>query len=409
MKMQDLSPKQLDCLINSTARINLLSGSVRSGKTYVSCIRWLDIVAHAPKGANLMICAKNERSIRRNLLDLIASMINPKDFKLNIGMGECFIYGRKIYLTGANDARSEGKLRGLTLYACLADEITLFPEDFVGMLLSRLSDPGAILLCTTNPDNPAHYIKKKFIDRQKELDMKIWTFTMDDNYTLDAEYVKQLKAEYIPGSIFYKRFIQGEWAVAEGAVFPYFTDDPAAGYVVNEIPKSFSRYVVSVDFGQNHPTVFMLGGYSPSDKKWYVIKEFYINNKPVSQFSAAFGTEILPFCDVNLLESIDVDPGGGGLSLLTQLRQDYPELDGRGLINHAFKKDVATELQKMSTAIFNHELVFNRPGCKNVIGEMQGYVWDSKAAQAGKDMPIKTNDDGIDATRYLWNRILMLY
>ena len=37
--MQSLSPKQLDFLLNSDAKINILQGAVRSGKTYVSLWR----------------------------------------------------------------------------------------------------------------------------------------------------------------------------------------------------------------------------------------------------------------------------------------------------------------------------------------------------------------------------------
>jgi PBSX family phage terminase large subunit len=409
MELADLSPKQADFLINSDARINLAYGSVRSGKTVISLIRWLDVVAHAPAGANLLMVAKTERTLRRNLLDLVAELINKKDFKVNIGMGECTIYGRRIYLVGANDARSENKIRGLTLYAAYLDEVTLYPEDFIQMLLSRLSSRDAILIATTNPDSPYHFVKTKFIDRVKELNLKLWHFTLEDNLTLDPQYVDNLKAEYVPGSVYYKRYILGEWAVAEGAVFPYFTDDPKDGFVTINPPQYFEKYVISIDFGQQHPTTMIVAGYDNMAKKWFVIKEFYTHNKPVAQFSQEFGKEILPFCKKDRIVAIDVDPGGGGLSLLEQLRLDYPDLSGQGLINHAIKTDVATELQKLSTAIFNHELIFSKMGCKRVIGELMNYIWDAKAAEQGKDMPLKKDDDGCDATRYLWNRITRLY
>lgn len=409
MQLDDLSEKQIDFLLNSDARINLAYGSVRSGKTVVSLIRWLDIVAHAPKDAGLLMVAKTERTLRRNILDLVQELISKKDFKLNIGLGECWIYGRKIYLVGANDERSENKIRGITLYAAYLDEITLYPESFIQMLLSRLSTKNAILLATTNPDSPYHFVKTKFLDRQSDLNLKSWHFVLEDNLTLDPEYVANLKSEYVPGSVYYKRYILGEWAVAEGAIFPFLTDNPRDGYVVDKLPPKFSRYVISMDFGQQHPTTMLVAGYSPSEKRWTIIKEFYTNNKTVAQFSKEFGTEILPICAEGNIESIDVDPGGGGLSLLEQLRLDYPELDDRGIIGHATKSDVAAELQRLSTALFKHEIVYYKPGCKRAIGEMMNYVWDAKAAERGKDEPVKKDDDGCDATRYLWNRISRLY
>jgi phage terminase large subunit len=38
--------------------------------------------------------------------------------------------------------------------------------------------------------------------------------------------------------------------------------------------------------------------------------------------------------------------------------------------------------------------------CKHLIGEMAGYVWDSKAAERGIDKPVKENDDFADSARY---------
>ncbi len=59
-------------------------------------------------------------------------------------------------LEGANDQRSEGKIRGSTLGGAYCDELTLFPKDFFVMLLSRLRVEGAKLIATTNPDVPTH-------------------------------------------------------------------------------------------------------------------------------------------------------------------------------------------------------------------------------------------------------------
>jgi hypothetical protein len=53
------------------------------------------------------------------------------------------------------------------------------------------------------------------------------TYGIDDNPFLDAEFVKNLKAEY-SGTVLYDRYILGLWAAAEGALFttyPKYTDD----------------------------------------------------------------------------------------------------------------------------------------------------------------------------------------
>lgn len=406
MKLQPLSSKQRDFLLNSDARINIAFGSVRSGKTLVSLLRWLYIVATAPEGANLMMVGKTERTVRRNLLDLIQELVDPEEFKLNSGFGECYIYGKKVYLVGANDERAENKVRGISLFAAYCDEITLFPESFVQMLLSRLSDPGAMLLATTNPDSPYHFIKTKFLDRADKINLKYWHFTMEDNKTLPPEYVADLKAEYVPGTVWYKRYILGEFALAEGAIYPFFTDDPKDGYVIDVLPNDFSRYVVAADYGQVHPSVFALAGFSPSLDRWVVIKEYYTSNKPNTEYAKEFDREIIHFNNqVIVPEHIDLDSAGGGLSLIQDLRVKYPTLD----IRHAIKVDVGAEIQSLAASLFTHKISIYKPGCPKGISELANYVYDEKAKNRGKDEPLKRNDDFPDCLRYLHNRIRHSY
>ena len=261
MKLMELSPKQRDFLIHSDARINIAFGSVRSGKTLVSILRWLHIVATSPDGSGLLMVGKTERTLRRNILDLIQELVEPEDFKLNSGLGECQIYGKRIYLVGANDERAENKIRGITLYAAYLDEATLCPESFFRMLLSRLSEPNAILLATTNPDSPAHYIKKEFIDRAKEIGLKYWHFVLEDNHTLNPAYVESIKKEYT--GLWFKRYILGMFVAAEGAIYDMFDE---SRHVVSELPE-FASIVVGIDYGTVNPTSFIALGYDIRERR----------------------------------------------------------------------------------------------------------------------------------------------
>lgn len=396
MKLQPLSAKQRDFLLHSDARINIAFGSVRSGKTLISLLRWLYIVATAPEGANLLIAGKTERTVRRNILSLILDLVSPAEFNINYGVGECTIYGRKVYLVGANDERAENKIRGMSLYAAYCDELTLFPESFVQMLLSRLSDAGAILIATTNPDSPYHYVKTKFLDRVKELNLKYWQFHLEDNKTLPPDYITDLKREYIPGSVWYKRYILGEFALAEGAVFPFFTADPADGYVLSELPSDLTTWLVAADYGQQHWTVFILAGYSPSLQKWVVVKEWFTKDKTNSEYSEEFKREILDFNGGLPIQEVNIDPGGGGLSLVRQFESDYPNIS----VASATKKDVDKELQELATALFTKKICIYA-GCHRGLEQLLNYTWDDKSKARGKDEPLKQNDDFCDSLRYL--------
>ena len=128
------------------------------------------------------------------------------------------------------------------------DELTLFTEEFFSMLLSRLSEKGAKLIGTTNPDNPTHWLMRDYLDRQEELDLMVKKFLIDDNTFLDPEYVKQLKREYT--GVFYDRFILGLWVVAEGAIYRIFSDDPER-YLIKSSEVDYDFIQVGVDFGGN--------------------------------------------------------------------------------------------------------------------------------------------------------------
>ena len=401
MKLQKLSPKQRDFLLHSDARINIACGAVRSGKTLVSILRWLYIVATCPEGSGLLMCAKTERTLRRNILDLIAEIVGPDDFDLRSGVGECYIFGKKIYLVGANDERSENKIRGITLYAAYLDEVSLYPESFFQMLLSRLSVQGAILIATTNPDSPYHYIKTKFIDREKDLNLKYWHFILDDNLTLSEDFKADIKREYVLGTVWHKRMVLGQWAAAEGAVFPFLTDDPKDGYVLSDLPNDLTTWLVAADYGQQHWTVFILAGYSPSLNRWIVVKEWFTKDKTNAVYSEEFNREILQFNGGVPIQEVNVDPGGGGLSLVRQFESDFPNIS----VASAHKKDVDKELQELATALFTKKIGIYA-GCQHGLEQLLNYTWDDKAKSRGKDEPLKVNDDFPDALRYLWQMCL---
>lgn len=212
-----LNPKQIDFMLYDDNRINLLTGSVRSGKTYVSLLKWAIFVGSMPENSEFLMTGKTITSLKRNCLGLLQELVGD-NFKYSISQKSGILFGRRIWLEGANDDRAESKIRGMTLSGAYVDELTQIPEDFYRMLLSRLSMKGAKLYATTNPDTPTHWVKVDIIDNE-EIDKKIWHFTFDDNEILKAEnqeYFDNLKAEYQSmGEVYYQRFIQGLWVLAE--------------------------------------------------------------------------------------------------------------------------------------------------------------------------------------------------
>ena len=204
-----LNPKQIDFMLYDDKRINLLTGSVRSGKTYVSLLKWAIFVGSMPEDSEFLMCGKTITSLKRNCLGLLQTLVGD-NFTYSLSQKSGLLFGRRVWLEGANDDRAESKIRGMTLAGAYVDELTQIPFDFYKMLLSRLSVKNAKLYATTNPDSPHHWVKENIIDNE-EIDKQIWHFTLDDNEILkqeNKEYFENLKIEYQSmGGVFYERFI----------------------------------------------------------------------------------------------------------------------------------------------------------------------------------------------------------
>ncbi len=238
-------------------RINLLEGSVSSGKTWVSLVLWAFWVASMPEDKPYLMCGKSLTTLKRNCLVLLEELVGKSNFSFSLAAKEGRLFGRRMYLEGANDSRSESKIRGMTLQGAYCDELTQFPEDFFTMLLSRLRLPEAKLIATTNPDNPLHWLKTRYIDRGSELDFLDAVFSIEDNTTLPQDYVDNLKKEYT--GVFYERFILGRWVAAQGAVYDML-DQRANVYQPEDRPVDMAwsaARTIAVDYGTSNPTVFL--------------------------------------------------------------------------------------------------------------------------------------------------------
>ena len=181
-----LNPKQLDFILNEDSRINLLSGAVRSGKTYISLLKWAIFVGSMPSNAEFLMTGKTITALKRNCLGLLQELVGKNNFTYSTSQKSGLLFGRQIWLEGANDERAESKIRGMTLAGAYVDELTQIPFEFYTMLLSRLSYKGAKLYATTNPDAPTHWVKTEIIDNEN-LDKKTWNFQFDDNVILKEE------------------------------------------------------------------------------------------------------------------------------------------------------------------------------------------------------------------------------
>lgn len=430
MSVKPLTGKARAAVRLCNAEYNIWEGSVRSGKTVSSILAWLEFVLHGPPG-NLLMVGKTERTLQRNIIDPIVEWLGPSRARLVAGSGELWICGRRIYLAGANNELAQDKIRGMTLVGAYVDEASLVPETFWTMLVSRLSVEGARLYATTNPDSPGHWLLRDYLkrarlwltgdgkivrnDSEDALNLHRFSFRLTDNPTLPARYVANLQKMYV--GLWYKRFVLGEWRVAEGAIYEQWDPDR---HVVDELPQLDRLLAVGIDHGTSNPFSAMLLGVGVDQvdgrRRLYLAREWRHDSRQARRqlTDAQYSEHVRGWLAGMTLpgmtqpgvypERIYYDPSATGFGL--QLYRD-----GVANIAHAIN-DVSFGIQTVASLI-GSDLLRVHSSCTGWIEEAPGYCWDPDEQKKGVDKPIKLADHSLDAGRYaiastepLWDQLV---
>ncbi|MFL0167673.1 PBSX family phage terminase large subunit [Candidatus Clostridium helianthi] len=384
--------------IEKDARINILEGSVRSGKTIAMMLKWFRYIADGPKGL-LVMTGVSKDTIYDNVLRDMFDTLDEDDYSYNRQTGDLRIFDRNIKVIGAKDEGSEKYLRGKTLAGAYCDELTLMPEKFFKQLLNRLSIKGAKLYGTTNPDSPYHYLYKEYIDDKGKLEtgmVKNYHFMLDDNPNLDEEYKTFIRNAYT--GFWYLRMIEGKWVIAEGAIYDMWDKDLNT-FTDEELPQYFKdraqRYI-AIDYGNTNPTVF-LDIWDDGDIIW-ILNEYYHDSKKKGQKEITqYVNDLVNFVGDDYPRAIIIDPSAG--SMKTTIRN-------RGLRIKDADNDVLEGIRMMATFIGNRKFKVHKKNCPHFLEEIAGYVWDEKAALNGIEKPVKEMDHALDAARYFIKTII---
>lgn len=397
------SAKQDLSFYEATARVNIWEGSVSSGKTFVSALRWAAFVVHeAPPGRLLMI-GQTKHTLYGNVLSLLMDrdLVGPiaDEVRYTPGADRGRIGRREIEVIGANNARAERRIRGASAAGAYVDEITLLPDHAYWLqLMNRLRVEGARAFGTTNPDNPTHWCKADVIDKADELGYRTWHFTMADNPGLPPGYVDQVSKENT--GLWYQRNILGLWVLAEGRIWDMW--DETRHLVTDEdlADVEMIEYLVAGDYGTAGVTVFGLLGLG-SDDRVYLLAEWrwdakarrqQLTDVDVSRHLRGWLTGLedrYPGCEDPW--RVEVDPSAS--SLITQMRAD-------GWTVQLASNNVLDGIRNVGSLLAVDRLKVHE-SCTGLRGEVPGYVWDPKAAEKeGRDAPVKANDHSCDMVRY---------
>lgn len=408
--MQDSPVKDYDGII--------ADGAIRSGKTVCMSLSFVFWAMSSFSGQNFAMCGKTIGSFRRNVLFWLKLMLRSRGYRVadhradnlvEISRGDVINY---FYIFGGRDERSQDLIQGITLAGVFCDEVALMPESFVNQATGRCSVTGSKYWFNCNPDGPYHWFKVNWIDKSvgylgkkkaailrekalkegKDPDLKKLLyvhFIMDDNLSLSEEIKERYRCVY--SGVFFKRYILGLWAMAEGIIYDMF--DPERHVIDDEavILPDDPEYFVSCDYGTQNATVFLLWAKDVKGK-WICIREYYYSGRDEQsqKTDSRFADDMKEWLDGIEPERVVIDPSAA--SFIAELKE-------RGYRIKKAKNDVADGIRYVASLLSLNKIAICRC-CTNTTKEFTSYVWDAKAAERGEDAPVKKADHCMDALRY---------
>lgn len=391
----------LNYFYHSDSFMNIAVGSVRSGKTVTALARFIDFISRSPH-SNFAIAGKTIGSLRRNVVTPLLQMLNTEgiSYEYNQSNNEIRMGSKVIALFGIDKEGADEKIRGYTCAGALVDEATVLPESGFKMLLSRCSLDGAKVFVTCNPGSPQNYIYTDYVNNDELLSegfVRVFNFLLEDNLNLSPETIRNIKAMYSKGSVFYKRNILNQWVSGQGAIFDSFTDDNILHGSINW--KQYYKLGVGSDYGVSTTTCYTLVGICEVNgrKEYHVLDEVFYDaeRRGVTQSDTQRVDDIYKLQEEHHLgRQNKFHPSHDAGSLKAALEQD-----GRiKMTIETFTPDTLDCIRRLSSLFHENRLRIHE-SCTETIKQVQGYEWDLKASQKGLDRPVKKDDHLVDSMR----------
>ena len=255
----------------------ICDGAVRSGKTSIMMWAFVDWAMREFSGQRFGICGKTVDSAAKNIVVPFISMSLAKkkytmrwrrsDKILEVSRGPVKNY---FEVFGGKDESSFALIQGRTLAGVLLDEVVLMPESFVNQALTRCSVDGAKIWFSCNPGSPQHWFYLDWIQRHEERNALYLHFEMTDNPGLSEKTLQRYQDMF--SGVFYDRYVRGLWVLAEGLIYPMFTDNS----IVDAVPDR-GEYYISCDYGTLNP--FSAGLWCWDGKTATRIREYYYSGR----------------------------------------------------------------------------------------------------------------------------------
>lgn len=404
-------------------KMSCAEGSVRAGKTIDNCIIAQDYLetcedkVHLASGSTIANAKLNIGYCNGFGLEcLFRGRCRWGKFKGNEALFIKTKTGEKIVIfAGGSKSDSYKKILGNSYGLWIATEINEHydcedsKKSFIKVALARqIASKEIKILWDLNPSNPTSNIYTKYIDKYKNEGLKggynYEHFTLYDNATLTADRIAEVKSMYQEGTVWYRRDILGERAVAQGLVYQEFADHPEQ-YIISEAEARkrfrFSHMNIGVDFGGNKSKhAFVCTAFTPMLRDIVVVEAKRIEGYTTADKLADEFANFVEMCYTKWCSGAETYADSAEQVLIATLRGITTKRHLRTNVNNAKKNPILDRIR-----LINKLMAMGRfhvlDHCKTVIEAMQLAVYDDRQGHEDERLDNgSTPIDDLDATEY---------
>jgi PBSX family phage terminase large subunit len=409
----------------------LLSGAAGTGKS-VGALLKIHLACLAVPGIRTLVVRKTHASLTASTLVTFREKVAAEGLESGLlrfygGSAQepaSFQYDNgSVIVVGGLDKAS--RLLSTEYDMCFIDEAIEVTEEDIDIIVTRLRNgklPYQQLIMATNPGPPTHHLKRRAdVGR-----CRIMYSIHEDNPRMYAngawteygqDYLKRLDS--LTGAR-YQRMRWGKWVASEGAIYEAWNESI---HVIEPFwpPKDWTRWW-AVDFGFVHPFVLQWWAEDP-DGRLYLYREIFHSKRLVEDHARDALKQVRKgraWSKKGFSDDQWREPRPRAI-IADHDAEDRATLERHlGMSTIPARKSVSDGIQaveaRLRPADDGKPRLFIMRGCTierdqelddakrpcSTAEEVPGYVWlPPSAGRPAKEEPLKENDDGCDAMRYI--------
>jgi PBSX family phage terminase large subunit len=410
-----ITKKQKEFIRNANHRFNIKIGATRSGKTYLDILYTIPsrIRERSGKEGLYVILGVSKGTIERNILEPLRELYG-KDLVSPISSNNtAILFGEQIYCLGAEKVNQVSKIRGASIKYCYCDELAEYNEE-VWELKSRLDKPYSCLDATLNPESNTHWLKLNFLDtiEEKGIDCYIQSYTIFDNEFLDKTFVDNLCKEY-EGTVYYNRYILGQWCNAEGLIYKRFADNPQKYKWTNkkengeyDLPEGYT--IIGIDYGGNKSGQAFVCTRISYDFKYVIAlgSEKHMGDIDPDdlfelQIDFAKRMEYKYNCKIDYML-----PDNEEVVIIRGLKNGASSRGINAIVRGCIKEPINDRIDCERTMIAYDIFYYIEEECKTLVEALSSALWDDDAKEDTRLDDFTSDIDTLDAFEYSFTRYM---